>query len=133
VLFLKGIKNELQIYHEKILLHSMLNDAKYAAKHFVDIKLTLGSWIIKCIEEATKEGDVDMTGMSPEYIFWYIHHLFMSLNYSHLQGNSVFEYDGTEKDLADSAMIFVLRGMGMKKKAIDIYYNKQELESVFTS
>ncbi len=131
VLFLKGIKNELQIYHEKILLHSMVKDAKYAKKHFSAVRESVGLWIIECIEEAIKDGDVDATTISPELAFWYIHHLFMSLNYSHLQGDAVFEYEGAETDLADSAIMFVLRGIGMKEPAIADYYNKRALKKEF--
>jgi len=64
--------------------------------------------VIKCIEEAKKEGDLEITGMPPEYIFWYIHHLFMSLKLLSSQVILLFEYNGTEKDLERiTAIIFV--------------------------
>jgi hypothetical protein len=53
----------------------------------------------------------------------------MALRLSHLPEPPAFEYRGTRRDLADQAVLFSLRGVGLTDRAIKKYFKPKKLQA----
>jgi AcrR family transcriptional regulator len=122
-------RGEKQKMHERLLFYSMLEDVSYAQvvfnKHFTN-------WyeiIYASYAAAVKAGDIEKAPTAPSNRFWFVHHLAMALNLCHVTGKSAFRYDMSKEELAQDAVTFSLRGMGLTDKAIKKYFKPEKLEA----
>ena len=122
-----------QHWHERLLFHSLLGDGKYARTTFESIRKMLEDRINACFEAALKRGEISETGIEHRNKMWFSHHLAMALNLCHMPEEPAFEYSTSKEELAEQAILFCLRGMGMTDSAIKKYFRPQKLRSMFES
>lgn len=122
-------RGEDQKAHERLLFQSLIGDTAFARGHFNALEATWLDIVTSCIEVATEEGDIiSMTTPAANRI-WLTHHLAMALNLCHISGEPAFAYQGTTEELAEQAITFCLRGIGMTEKAIARNYDRKKLEA----
>lgn len=116
-----------QKMHERLLFHSLMGDTVFAHNHFEMLQDNWMDTVKACFDDAQKAGDVVESPISPENRTWFVHHLAMALNLCHLSGEAAFDYDVSREELAEQAVMFCLRGIGMTDAAIDEYFKPAEL------
>ena len=89
-----------------------------------------GDTIDACFEAAAEAGDIVDSPISPTNRMWFVHHLAMALNLCHLSGEPAFEYDVSREELAEQAVLFCLKGIGMTDEAIQEYFKPKDLREV---
>jgi AcrR family transcriptional regulator len=119
-----------QKMHERLLFQSLIGDTVFARSHFKMLKENWEGTVNACFEAAMEVGDIEESLISPANRMWFVHHLAMALNLCHLTGDPTFEYDGSREDLAEQAVLFCLKGMGMTDDAIQEYYKPKELREI---
>jgi AcrR family transcriptional regulator len=122
-------QGEKQKMHERLLFYSMLEDVSYAQMVF---KKNFTNWydiIYASYRAAVKAGDIVKMPIAPSNRIWFVHHLAMALNLCHLTGKSAFRYDMSKEELAQDAVMFALRGIGLTDKAIKKYFKPKKLEA----
>jgi AcrR family transcriptional regulator len=113
--------------HERLLFHSLLGDTGFAQSHFKMLQEQWSELLQKFHEAAVQAGDVVKSTIPPENLMWFVHHLAMALNLTHLWGKPTFDYEGTREELAEQAVLFCLKGIGMTDEAIRKYYRPQKV------
>ena len=83
-----------------------------------------------CFEAAMGAGDIEESPIPPADRMWFVHHLAMALNLCHLSGDPTFEYDVSREELAEQAVLFCLKGIGMTDEAIQEYFKPKELREI---
>jgi len=78
---------------------------------------------------ATKEGDIIAMPAPSANRIWLTHHLAMALNLCHISGEPAFNYEGTRDELAEQAIMFCLRGIGLTENAIERNYDRSKLQA----
>ncbi len=122
-------RGKIQKMHERLLFYSMLEDVSYAQTVF---NKNFANWydtIYASFNAAVKTGDIVKMPVAPLNRIWFVHHLAMALNLCHLTGKSAFKYDTTKEELAQDAIMFALRGIGLTDKAIKKYFKPEKLEA----
>jgi AcrR family transcriptional regulator len=131
ILFEVPGKKEQQEMHERFLFYSLLEDVSYAQMVFRNIFDGLYDIVAENFEAAEKSGDIVYIKGKKAHYFWFIHHLAMALNLCHLSGTPAFKYDASKEELAEDAVIFALRGIGMTNDAIEKYFQPNRLRLFF--
>ena len=131
ILFEVPGQKEQQNMHERFLFYSLLEDIAYAKMAFNNIFENLYDIVLDNFEAAVRNGDIVQLRGEKLHYFWFIHHLAMALNLCHLTGTPAFRYEGSKEELAEGAVIFVLRGIGMTNEAIEKYFQPNRLRLYF--
>lgn len=119
-----------QKMHERLLFHSLMGDTVFARSHFRMLRDNWEYTVEACFEAAEEAGDIGESPIPPANRMWFVHHLAMSLNLCHLSGEPAFDYDVSREELAEQAVLFCLKGIGMTDEAIEKYYRPGELREV---
>lgn len=122
-----------QKHHERLLFRSLMGDTTFARSHFRMLRENWLEVIDACFVAATRTGEITPSPIPPAHRMWFVHHLAMALNLCHLSGEPVFEYEASREGLAEQAVLFCLKGIGMTDSAIDEYYKPEELRKVMES
>jgi hypothetical protein len=123
--------HDQQRWHERLLFHSLLGDAKYARAHFGKIRKILEDKINACFDAAVLNGEIDRNHLGKSSRMWFSHHLAMALNLCHMSGEPAFEYDMSKEELAEQAVLFCLRGIGMTESIIEKCFQPDRLKRIF--
>lgn len=115
--------------HERLLFQSLIGDAAFARGHFEALEGAWSDMLTSCIEAAARSGDIIDTFAPPANRMWFVHHLAMALNLCHISGEPAFDYQGTREELAEQAIMFCLRGIGMREEAIERCYDPSRLQA----
>jgi len=118
-----------QKMHERLLFHSLMGDTVFARNHFEMLQDNWMDTVKACFDAAQEAGDVVPNPISPANRMWFVHHLAMAVNLCHLSGEAAFDYDVSREELAEQAVLFCLRGIGMTDAAIDEYFKPVELRA----
>ena len=119
-----------QKMHERLLFQSLMGDTVFARGHFKMLQDNWADVVDACFEAAIEEGDVVPGPIPPADRMWFVHHLAMALNLCHLSGEATFEYEVSREKLAEEAVLFCLKGIGMTEEAIREYFKPEELREV---
>jgi len=119
-----------QKMHERLLFHSLIGDTVFARSHFKMLQENWADTVNACFEVAMEAGDIVPSPTPPTNSMWFVHHLAMALNLCHLPGEAAFDYNGTREELAEQAVLFCLRGIGMTGEAIREYFKPGEMREV---
>lgn len=135
ILFEAPAMGSEQKLHERLLFYSLLEDEGYAKTVFKGMFDSFHALIEDSVEAAIKSGDLVHLAIRKENRFWFVHHLAMALNLCHLSVKPAFPYTGTKDDLAEEAMLFALRGIGLTDAAVKKYFKppmlKKSLKTIF--
>lgn len=119
-----------QKMHERLQFQSLMGDTVFARSHFRMLQDNWADTVNACFEAAMEAGDIEESPISPANRMWFVHHLAMALNLCHLSGEPTFEYDVSREELAEQAVLFCLKGIGMTDAAIQEYCKPKELREV---
>jgi AcrR family transcriptional regulator len=120
-----------QRWHERLLYRSLLGDNKYARTHFRRVQKLVERGMNECFEAAVEAGDLKALPIGALNRIWFVHHLAMALNLSHLAGEPAFAYEGSKEELVEQAVLFSLRGIGMTETAIARTFQPARLVGMF--
>ncbi len=126
-----AMRGEDQTIPTRLMLRSLAADGDFARSwlaHLAD------AWIPKveeCIEAAVEAGEAVSGPVLPKLRGWFTHHLAAMLTICLLPEAPAVDYGVPRAKLAEQAVWFALRGMGLKEDAIRRYYNPKAL-ALFT-
>ncbi len=118
---------------ERLLFHSLLDDGAHARAVFADTAARWMDYVVKSYQAAVDARDIVELATPPAHRFRFVQQLAMALKLSHLPDPPAFEYTGTKRELADEAVLFALRGVGVADHAIGRYFNPGRLRVVLDS
>jgi hypothetical protein len=116
--------------HERLLFQSLLGDTIFARSHFGMLQDNWTDTVNACFDAAVEAGDIVESPISPTNRMWFVHHLAMALNLCHLSEEPSFDYNVSREELAEQAILFCLKGVGMTDEAIREYLKPEELREV---
>ena len=115
---------------KRLVTSSLLDDGRFA-KAF--LKRHVEPWI-KIFEEslqaARAANDVESDVHAGTAEIWFVHHLANTLHLISLPGRTVVDYGMSQEELTESAIRFLLRGLGLKNAAIHRYYDPSEFKNM---
>jgi AcrR family transcriptional regulator len=113
----------------RLLFQSLLDDGAHARVVFADTAANWMDYVQASYGAAVAAGDiVDLPG-EPAHRFRFVQQLAMALRLSHLPDPPAFDYRGSKRDLANEAVVFSLRGIGMRDEAIQKYFQPKRLRT----
>jgi AcrR family transcriptional regulator len=116
-----------QAIQNRLMLRSLGEDGEFAR---LFLRRLTSDWIPKieeCIKVAVAAGDAVDGPVRPHLRGWFAHHLAVILMIHLLPAKPVVDYGVSREKLAEQAVWFSLRGMGLKEEAIQRYYNPKAL------
>jgi TetR/AcrR family transcriptional regulator, transcriptional repressor of aconitase len=118
---------------QRLMLKSFLEDGVFARTMYQNHFERFCSRIEACLKAAMAAGDAGKTPLSPGNNARFAHHLAAWLALVHLPGRPAMNYNVSREELVHQAVWFILRGMGLTRKAIADYYNPKVLDLYFDS
>jgi AcrR family transcriptional regulator len=115
-----------QAHIPRLILRSLLTDGEFT-RGFV--KATSAKWIGKierCLRAGVEAGEIELPYDEAFNNVWFAHHVACAVVFYRLPGDFVIEYPGapSAEDVLDHTVRFALRGLGLSKKAIETYYQR---------
>lgn len=112
----------------RLLIRSLSEDGSFGRivmQHFGE------TWVEKlaeCIRAAERAGDLEIHDDCENLAAWFCQHLALALMLINMPDKPVINYGKSKIELAEQAVQFVLRGIGMSEKAIRKHYEPAALE-----
>ena len=107
----------------RIVLRSLSEDGHFARALMKSVGSTWVPKIRECIDSARNAGDL-YPGTEPlKNNAWLAQHVFLMLALMHLPSTPAVDYKTNKEKLAEEAVVFCLRGLGLKEEAIKRHYN----------
>jgi AcrR family transcriptional regulator len=119
--------NEDAAIHHRLMLRSMMEDGEFARLFFAR---TLPCWIDKveeCLTASIAAGEAVSGPVVPSLGAMFTRHLAKTIMLSLLPENPIIDYGMPREKVAEQAVWFTLRGMGVTDEAIKRYYNPKAL------
>jgi AcrR family transcriptional regulator len=117
----------------RLVFQSLLGDGTYARTIFADTAANWMDYVVASYSAATAAGDIVDLGVAPANRFRFVQQLGMALRLSHLPDPPAFDYHGTQRDLANQATLFSLRGVGVTDAAIARYFQPDQLQQTLST
>ncbi len=114
---------------DRLVFQSLLDDGAHARAVLAETAASWMSYVTASYEEAVAAGDIVELPSAPVRRFRFVQQLGMALRLSHLPNPPAFEYDVSLRELADEAVLFSLRGVGLTGRAIRRYFKPQQLRA----
>jgi TetR/AcrR family transcriptional regulator, transcriptional repressor of aconitase len=118
---------------QRLMIKSFLEDGVFARLMYQNRFDCFCERIEACLKAAVAAGDAVRTPLAPGNSARFAHHLAAWLALVHLPSKPAINYKVSRQELIDQAAWFILRGMGMTRKAIAAYYNPKALGLFFDS
>jgi AcrR family transcriptional regulator len=118
---------------QRLMLKSFLEDGAFARLMYQNRFDAFCNRIEACLKAAVAAGDAVKTPLSPGNNARFTHHLGAWLALVHLPAKPALNYKISREELVHQAVWFILRGMGLTRKAIADYYNPKVLDLYFDS
>ncbi|ASL49032.1 HTH-type transcriptional regulator RutR (plasmid) [Burkholderia sp. AD24] len=114
---------------KRLITSSLLGDGRFA-RAFLDrhVKPWIGIFE-RSLQAAVASGDVEEGVLLAKPEIWFVHHLANTLHLINLPEAGVVVYGVTEDELVESAVRFLLRGLGVKNAAINRHYDPKEVRN----
>jgi len=112
---------------KRLLVRSLAEDGEFARLYLRGIAK---DWIPKfeeCIRAAVAAGEAVEGPVPSRLATWFAQHLAVMIKFHLLPAEPVVDYGVPRAQLVESAVWFILRGMGVKDEAIRRYYSAQAL------
>lgn len=114
---------------KRLVTASFLSDGRFAAD-FLDRHVR--PWVdlfAQCLDAARAAGDMQNGAYAGKAELWFVHHLANTLHLVALSRTSIIDYEMNQAELTASAVMFLLRGLGLTDRAIDRYYDPNRIAS----
>lgn len=118
---------------QRLILKSFLEDGAFARTMYRSRFESFCGRIEACLKAAVAGGDAVKTPLSPGNHARFAHHLAAWVAMVHLPAKPAINYKVSREELVHQAVWFILRGMGLTRKAIADYYNPKVLDLYFDS
>ena len=118
---------------DRLVFQSLLDDGAYAHTVFADTAANWMDYVVASYQAAIAAGDIVELAIEPAHRFRFVQQLGMALRLSHLPGVPAFDYACGKRDLADQAVLFSLRGVGLSDEAIGEYFHPKRLRATLDS
>jgi TetR/AcrR family transcriptional regulator, transcriptional repressor of aconitase len=118
---------------QRLMIKSFLEDGAFARLMYKTRFDHFCERIEACLEAAIAAGDATRTPLTSGNSARFGHHLAAWIALVHLPTKPAMKYNVSRRELADQAAWFILRGMGMTRKAIAAHYNPKALGLFFDS
>jgi AcrR family transcriptional regulator len=120
-------RDDEQAVQNRLMLRSLAEDGEFAR---LMLRRLATGWIPKieaCLQKAAAAGEAVPSPVLPSLGGWFTHHLAATLMLYLLPTTPVVDYGVDRQKLVEQTVWFTLRGMGLKEKAIERYYNPKAL------
>jgi AcrR family transcriptional regulator len=114
---------------DRLVFQSLLDDGLYARTVFADTAANWMDYVVASYQAAIAAGDVVELPIEPAHRFRFVQQLGMALRLSHLPERPAFDYAGSKRGLADEAVLFSLRGVGLSDQAIRQHFRPKHLRA----
>lgn len=111
----------------RLVFQSLLGDGEHARIMLADTAANWMDYVLASYQAAIAAGDIAELAIPPAHRFRFVQQLGMALRLSHLPDTPAFEYAGDRRELADQAVLFCLRGVGLTERAIAEHYDPARL------
>jgi AcrR family transcriptional regulator len=118
---------------QRLMIKSFLEDGAFARLMYQNRFNCFCERIEACLEAAIAAGDAVQTPLTHGNSARFGHHLAAWIALVHLPPKPAINYKVPRQELVNQAAWFILRGMGMTRKAIAAYYNPKALGLFFDS
>jgi AcrR family transcriptional regulator len=115
--------NEETRADHRLILRSLSEDGEYARVIYQHVGSTWIAQMNACVQSAQRAGDMRKSAFGLKSGDWLAQHLFMMLAFTHAPDKPVVRYNVPQKSLVEEAVVFCLRGLGVKDEAIQTHYN----------
>jgi AcrR family transcriptional regulator len=115
------------VLQNRLMLRSLMEDGEFARLFLRDMPSQWVGKVEECLKAAIAAGDALDGPVRPNLRGWFAHHLAAMLMTYLRPAKPVVDYEVSREKLAEQAVWFILRGMGVKDEAIKRYYNPQAL------
>jgi AcrR family transcriptional regulator len=112
----------------RLVFQSLLGDGQYARTIFADTAANWMDYVLASFTAAVASGDIVDFGVEPANRFRFVQQFGMALRLSHLPDPPAFRYRGTQRELANQAVLFSLRGVGVTDEAIARHFQPDQLQ-----
>ena len=115
---------------KRLVVSSALSDGSFARNFLAK---SFAPWLghfKACFEAARREGHLQDGIDLQDADIWFIHHLATSLHLFALPQDPVISYGMSKAELADRAIVFLLRGIGIREAAIRRFYTVNRIASI---
>jgi AcrR family transcriptional regulator len=123
--FVTGNEHARMIHH--LIMRSMSEDGEYARVIFKHVGETWVPKISECIDVAHKAGDIRGSAEKLKSGAWLTQHLLLMIAFMFVPDKRLTNYKVSDETFTEEAVIFCLRGMGVKDEAIKRHYNPKAL------
>ncbi len=113
----------------RLMFQSLLDDGVHARHIMSDTAAAWKEHVVANYAAAVAAGDIVELAIEPANRFRFVQQLGVALRLSHLPDSPALEYEGTKRDLADQAVLFTLRGLGLRDEAIARYFDPDRLQA----
>lgn len=114
---------------QRLFFQSLLDDAEHARHVLADTAANWMGYVFASYQAAIASGDVVELPGDVSLRFRFVQQLGMALKLSHLPNPPAFAYRGSLDELADQAVRFSLRGVGVTDAAIQKYFQPKLLRA----
>ena len=115
---------------KRLVTASLLDDGQFAA---VFLDRHVRPWIdlfMECLKVARAAGDLEEGAHAGKAELWFVHHLANTLHLISLSGTGAVDHGMGREELTVSAVLFLLRGLGLKEAVVDRHYDPGKLNSI---
>jgi AcrR family transcriptional regulator len=106
----------------RLMFRSSVEDGEFARLFIRRIPARMVAKLEECIKAAVAARDLDVSRSHLSVSGWFIHHLAITLMLHHLADPPIVDYGVSKATLVEEAVLFALRGIGLKEKAIRRYF-----------
>ena len=102
----------------RLMFRSLVEDGEFARSFISGMPTRLVARLEACINAAINARDLDVSQSRASIPGWFAHHLAITLMLYHLPEPPVVDYGVSRAKLVEEAVLFTLRGIGLKENAI---------------
>jgi AcrR family transcriptional regulator len=114
---------------DRLVFQSLLDDGAHARAVLADTAANWMDYVVASYQAAIAAGDIVELPIPPAHRFRFVQQLGMALRLSHLPDRPAFDYAGGKRELADQAVLFSLRGVGLSDRAIREHFDPRRLQA----
>lgn len=123
-----GTPADERMIQNRLMLRSLAEDGEFARLFLTRVSSCWIPKIQECVKAAVAAGDANETSpFSAGLAGWFTHHVPVMVLINTLPETPAVDYGTSRKKLVEEAVMFCLRGLGLKEQAIKRHYNPQAL------
>jgi AcrR family transcriptional regulator len=109
----------------RLVLRSLMDEGEFARLGIQEGPFHWVEKVKECIEAAKAAGDMVDEPVSASLGGWCVHHLIVGFTIHFLPVDPIIDYGISRDELVDQAVLFCLRGIGLKEKSIRRCYKSK--------